>query len=97
VFTLFLHGLNYNRSGVILIIVMAVKKSKKVSFPQAEVKQDTKVPKWHMEEMGEGGEPLDPQEEKLLDWILKAVVFFVLGWLGLSVLLVIGGYFHLWG
>jgi hypothetical protein len=40
---------------------------------------------------------LDPQEEKILDWILKAVVFFVLGWLALAILMVIGGYFHLWG
>ena len=39
---------------------------------------------------------LDPQEEKMLDWILKGIVWFVLGWLGLSVLLVIGGYFGLW-
>jgi hypothetical protein len=40
---------------------------------------------------------LDPQEEKILDWILKAVVIFVLGWLALAVLMVIGGFFHLWG
>jgi len=40
---------------------------------------------------------LDPQEEKVLDWILKAVVAFVLGWLLLAILMVIGGYFHLWG
>jgi hypothetical protein len=44
----------------------------------------------------EWGEPLDPQEEKVLDWILKGVVIFILGWLGLSILLVIGGYFGLW-
>ncbi len=40
---------------------------------------------------------LDAQEEKILDWILKGVVAFVLGWLGLAVLMVLGGYFHLWG
>ncbi len=40
---------------------------------------------------------LDPQEEKVLDFILKAVVVFVLGWLGLAILMVIGGFFHLWG
>jgi len=40
---------------------------------------------------------LDPKEEKMLDWILKGVVTFILGWLGLSILLVIGGFFHLWG
>ncbi len=39
---------------------------------------------------------LDPQEEKILDWILKAVVTFILGWLGLSILMVIGGYFGIW-
>lgn len=54
------------------------------------------MPKWHAGEMGEGEEKLDPQEEKMLDWILKGVVIFILGWLGLSVLLVIGGYFGLW-
>jgi len=43
-----------------------------------------------------GGE-LDPKEEKMLDWILNAVVIFVLGWLGLGVLLSIGGLFKLWG
>ena len=45
---------------------------------------------------GLGGE-LDPKEEKMLDWILNAVVIFVLGWLGLGILLSIGGLFHLWG
>lgn len=44
----------------------------------------------------EWGEKLDPQEEKVLDWILKGVVIFILGWLGLSILLVIGGYFGIW-
>jgi hypothetical protein len=43
-----------------------------------------------------GGE-VDPQEEKILDWILKGVVGFILAWLGLSFLLVVGGLFHLWG
>lgn len=48
------------------------------------------------EKNNDWGEPLDPQEEKVLDWILKGVVAFILGWLGLSILLVIGGYFGLW-
>ncbi|KKS64248.1 MAG: hypothetical protein UV33_C0031G0002 [Candidatus Daviesbacteria bacterium GW2011_GWA1_42_6] len=43
------------------------------------------------------GGDLGPREEKMLDWILNAVVIFVLGWLGLGVLLSIGGLFHLWG
>ena len=43
------------------------------------------------------GGQLDPKEEKVLDWILNAVVIFVLGWLGLGVLLSVGGLFHLWG
>lgn len=42
-----------------------------------------------------GGE-LDPKEEKVLDWILNAIVVFVLGWLALGVLLSVGGLFHLW-
>lgn len=41
-------------------------------------------------------EKLDPQEEKILDWILKGVVIFVLGWLALGVFLAIGGYFGWW-
>lgn len=57
----------------------------------------TELPKLEEKKDEEWGEPLDPQEEKVLDWILKGVVAFVLGWLGLSILLVIGGYFHLWG
>lgn len=46
---------------------------------------------------GDELERLDPAEEKVLDWILKGVVGFVLGWLGLSILLVAGGFFKLWG
>lgn len=46
-------------------------------------------------EMGEDS-GLDPQEEKMLDWILKGVVAFILGWLGLSILMVVGGYFGIW-
>lgn len=42
-------------------------------------------------------EPMDPGEEKMLDWILKGIVGFILGWLLLSILMVIGGYFRLWG
>jgi hypothetical protein len=42
------------------------------------------------------GQALDPQEEKVLDWILKGVVAFILGWLGLSILMVVGGYFGIW-
>lgn len=42
-----------------------------------------------------GGE-LDSKEEKVLDWILNAIVVFVLGWLALGVLLSVGGLFHLW-
>ena len=40
---------------------------------------------------------LEPKEEKMLDWILNAIVIFVLGWLGLGILLSVGGLFHLWG
>lgn len=43
-----------------------------------------------------GGE-LDPKEEKMLDWILNAVVIFILGWLSLGILLSVGGLFNLWG
>lgn len=39
---------------------------------------------------------LDPQEEKVLDWILKAIVIFVLGWLALGVLMAVGGLFGVW-
>lgn len=61
------------------------------------VKEAAVMPKWHQAEAGmDEGEKLDPKEEKMLDWILNGVVIFILGWLGLSVLLVIGGYFGLW-
>ncbi len=43
------------------------------------------------------GGKLDPKEERTLDWILNAVVIFILGWLGLGILLSVGGLFHLWG
>ena len=43
-----------------------------------------------------GGDKLDPQEEKVLDWILKAIVIFVLGWLALGVLMAVGGLFGIW-
>jgi len=39
---------------------------------------------------------LDPQEEKVLDWILKAIVIFVLGWLALGILMAVGGLFGIW-
>lgn len=35
---------------------------------------------------------LDPAEEKMLDKILMTIVWFIVGWLGLSVLLVLRGY-----
>ncbi len=42
-----------------------------------------------------GGE-LDSKEEKMLDMILNGVVIFILGWLGLGVLLSVGGLMGLW-
>ena len=42
-----------------------------------------------------GGE-LDPKEEKMLDMILNGVVIFILAWLGLGVLLSVGGLMGLW-
>jgi hypothetical protein len=84
---------------------MAVKQSKSKSKSKiekveekpvvAEVKSEVKLPKWRMEGAAEEG-ALDPQEEKILDWILKGVVAFILGWLALSILMVIGGYFGIW-
>lgn len=44
----------------------------------------------------EENDKLDPQEEKVLDWILKAIVIFVLGWLALGVLMAVGGLFGIW-
>jgi hypothetical protein len=79
---------------------MATKQSKsksKTKIEKAEegVVPEVKLPKWRMEGADEEGQ-LDPQEEKILDWILKAVVAFILGWLALSILMVIGGYFGIW-
>jgi hypothetical protein len=61
----------------------------------AEIKPEVKLPKWRADGESEEGS-LDPQEEKILDWILKGVVAFILGWLALSILMVIGGYFGIW-
>lgn len=74
---------------------MAAKKKTRETVVKKEAPVETVVPKWHQAAGGE--EELDPQEEKVLDWILKAVVIFVLGWLALGVLMAVGGLFHLWG
>lgn len=71
---------------------MAVKKTQKTVASVDAVVADKPEVKVAIEE-----ERLDPQEEKVLDWILKGVVGFILAWLGLSILMVIGGLFHLWG
>lgn len=42
-----------------------------------------------------GGE-LSQKEEKTLDMILNGVIVFVLAWLGLGILLSVGGLFNLW-
>ena len=68
-------------------------KAPAVEEPRVEI-AETGMPKWREAEMGE--DKLDPAEEKMLDRILNGVVIFILGWLGLSVLLVIGGYFGMW-
>lgn len=39
---------------------------------------------------------LSDKEEKVLDWILNGIVIFVLAWLGLGILLSIGGLFGVW-
>lgn len=39
---------------------------------------------------------LSVQEEKVLDWILNGIVIFVLAWLGLGILLSVGGLFGIW-
>lgn len=67
---------------------MATKNKKKKEESKSETEKK-------VEEMI-GGQ-LDPKEEKILDWILNAVVIFVLGWLGLGILLSVGGLFKLWG
>ena len=92
------YGLNYTLDGGILDD-MAVKKAKNLPVGRhgSKVKEVIETPVVVEKKEEDWGEPLDPQEEKVLDWILKGVVAFVLGWLGLSILLVIGGYFHLWG
>ena len=73
------------------------KVTKAVEMPVEPVKEAAGLPKWHQtDDQMDEGEKLDPKEEKMLDWILNGVVIFILGWLGLSVLLVIGGYFGLW-
>lgn len=39
---------------------------------------------------------LTGQEEKVLDWILNGIVIFILAWLGLGILLSVGGLFGIW-
>jgi hypothetical protein len=84
---------------------MAVKAVKKKttktskSVVEDEVKvvpSEVSMPKWHETSEVADEDKLDPAEEKMLDNILKGVVIFILGWLGLSILLVIGGYFGMW-
>lgn len=55
---------------------------------KAEMKNDIK--------MDETEDVLDPAEEKMLDRILMGVVIFILGWLALSIILVVLGYFGVW-
>lgn len=71
---------------------MAVKQTRSKSKSKVTVEKEVKPVV-----VADDENQLDPQEEKVLDWILKAVVAFVLGWLALAILMVIGGYFHLWG
>lgn len=42
------------------------------------------------------GGKLDPKEEKVLDWILNAIVIFVLGWLALGIGMAVLGLFGVW-
>lgn len=42
------------------------------------------------------GGQLDPKEEKVLDWILNAIVVFVLGWLALGIGMAVLGLFGVW-
>lgn len=75
---------------------MAAKKGK-TKPTEPEMKQETVVTpaKVDSSEMDEDGK-LDPAEEKMLDRILMGVVIFILGWLGLSIILVVLGYFGVW-
>lgn len=80
----------------------AAKSTKKATPAVHKEEAKAEVPTWLKETPANTAslnseEGLDPQEEKVLDWILKGVVGFVLVWLGVSVLMVIGGFFHLWG
>lgn len=75
---------------------MAVKRSSKLKTQKSKLDEEKSV-EVKQEELADEEGQLDPQEEKVLDWILKAVVAFILGWLGLSILMVIGGYFGIWG
>ncbi len=81
------------------------KSVKKASSGMVEPKTSVAMPEWLskdsvkpvQQEENWDGEKIDPAEEKMLDLILKCVVGFVLVWLGLSFLLVLGGLFRLWG
>jgi len=102
IFFLGMSVLNYTFWGSILSFVMPARRKaparRKVSPIGPEpvgvtpVVQDTMGVKKDALE----GDKLDPGEEKVLDWILKIIVFFVLGWLALGVLMAIGGLFGIW-
>ncbi len=70
---------------------MAAKAKQKKVQPASEVEVKSTGATLALDDSG-----LDPQEEKMLDWILKGVVAFILGWLGLSILMVVGGFFGIW-
>ncbi|TSC85289.1 MAG: hypothetical protein G01um101416_955 [Microgenomates group bacterium Gr01-1014_16] len=76
--------------GVSYIDCVAVKKLKNSKTLKLETPEPVVV------EKNDDGDKLDPQEEKVLDWILKAIVIFVLGWLALGVLMAVGGLFGIW-
>jgi len=59
-------------------------------------KKVTKIQSSKVAEEDLVGGQLDSKEEKVLDWILNAIVVFVLGWLGLGILLSLGGLAGLW-
>ena len=77
-----------------IIEEMAAKKMKSKVMKAKEVfeSQVESVMEKKMDVANEFESGLDPAEEKTLDKMLMAIVWFILGWLGLSLLLVFRGY-----
>ncbi len=74
-------------------MIMAVRKSK---IQNSKIQINSKLENTKTENSDLIGGQLNPKEEKVLDWILNAIVIFVLGWLALGIGMAVLGLFGVW-